>query len=79
MERWKWSDIHTLGEHDRFVKVTNLWKRAYALEESRGWGRRASGAYDTQKWLAEADMGKVKQHQLDILDERLVDDLLWEL
>jgi hypothetical protein len=24
-------------------------------------------------------MGKVKQHQFDILDERLVDDLLWEL
>ncbi|KAH7074946.1 hypothetical protein BKA63DRAFT_533946 [Paraphoma chrysanthemicola] len=24
-------------------------------------------------------MGKVKQHQFDILDERLVDELLWEL
>jgi hypothetical protein len=24
-------------------------------------------------------MGKVKQHQFDILDERVVDNLLWEL
>lgn len=29
--------------------------------------------------LAEADMGKVKQHQFDTSDERPVDDLLWEL
>tara|TARA_R110002003_G_scaffold1452_2_gene23079 strand:+ start:230 stop:970 length:741 start_codon:yes stop_codon:yes gene_type:complete len=29
--------------------------------------------------LAEADMGKVKQHQFDTLDERPVDELLWEL
>lgn len=29
--------------------------------------------------LVEVDMGKVKQHQFDILDERLVDELLWEL
>jgi hypothetical protein len=28
---------------------------------------------------AEADIGRVKQHQLDTLDERPVDDLLWEL
>ncbi|KAF2740440.1 hypothetical protein EJ04DRAFT_455555 [Polyplosphaeria fusca] len=29
--------------------------------------------------LAEADMGKVKQHQFDTSDERPVDELLWEL
>jgi hypothetical protein len=29
--------------------------------------------------LAEADMGKVKQHQFDASDERSVDELLWEL
>ncbi|KAJ4330091.1 hypothetical protein N0V87_010306 [Didymella glomerata] len=29
--------------------------------------------------LAEADMGKVKQHHFDASDERLVDELLWEL
>ncbi|PVH91768.1 hypothetical protein DM02DRAFT_606179 [Periconia macrospinosa] len=29
--------------------------------------------------LAEADMGKVRQHQFDTSDERPVDELLWEL
>ncbi|PSN58927.1 hypothetical protein BS50DRAFT_641365 [Corynespora cassiicola Philippines] len=29
--------------------------------------------------LAEADMGKVKQHQFDTSDERPMDELLWEL
>lgn len=29
--------------------------------------------------LAEAEMGKVKQHQFNTSDERLVDQVLWEL
>jgi hypothetical protein len=29
--------------------------------------------------LAEADMGTVKQHQFNTSDERLVEELLWEL
>jgi hypothetical protein len=49
------------------------------LEKLEDVGDGPVGPAKLKQRLAEADMGRVKQHQFDTSDERLVDELLWEL
>jgi hypothetical protein len=79
MECWKWIDIHTLGEHDRFETEQLSGNGLALLEKLEDAGDGPVVPAKLKQRLAEADISKVKQHQFDTSDGRPMDELLWDL
>ncbi|KAL5397982.1 hypothetical protein PMIN03_012822 [Paraphaeosphaeria minitans] len=79
MERWKWGHIHTFGETTASKREQLGGNGLALLEKLEDVGDGPVVPAKLKQRLAEADMGKVKQHQFDTSDVRPVDELLWEL